>query len=300
MNAIQHQGKIRLSHSALDVFHTCERLFQLNRLLVGAPEKKDYPATVLGHAFGEGVATYLATQDADFALYKTYMRYFPIEEDDKRTEEVALNLICNALPHLDNLLQDYEIAYFNGKPASELSFRLDIDEKFYYVGYVDVVLRNKWTGKYAIMENKTTGLQLHDLSCVYQNSGQALGYSIILDQITGVENTEYEVLYFVGQLGSGNGFSPRIHTLPFPKTLSDRLNWFISLKLDVSSIEEMLSINVFPMRGKSCLQFMRPCSQFGTCNLHGLDEYLPPLEDNIVYDFTYELETVIVDHLNRI
>lgn len=127
-----------------------------------------------------------------------------------------------------------------------------------------------------------------------------MGYSIILDQITGQENTDYEVIYFVGQLGSGNGFTPKIHTLPFPKTLSDRLNWFISLKLDVASMEEMLSINVFPMRGKSCLQFMRPCSQFGTCNLHGLDEYLPPLEDNIVYDFTYELETVIVDHLNRI
>jgi hypothetical protein len=298
--SLQHRGKIRLSHSALDLFHTCERKFQLERLLVGAPEKRDYPATVLGHSFGTGIASYLIHQDAEKALFDAYMRYYPVEEDDKRTEEVAMNLLLNSFPHLDNLLQDYEVAYFNGKPAAELSFCLNIDSKFYYVGYVDVVLRNKWTGKYAIMENKTTAMNLYDLSCLYQNSGQALGYSIILDAITGKENTEYEVLYFVGQLGSGNGFMPKIHTLPFPKTLSDRLNWFISLKLDVSSIEEMLSINVFPMRGKSCLQYMKLCNQFGTCNLHGLDEYLPPLVDDIQYDFTYDLEEVIVDHLNRI
>jgi hypothetical protein len=301
----QHSGKLRLSHSALDVYHTCERMFQLDRLLVGAPIKQDYPATVFGTAFGTGVASYLTTQNIDKAIFDLYMAYWTVQEDDKRTEEICINMLLNAIPHLDNLLQDYEVAYFidkNGNeiPATELSFCLDINEKFYYVGYIDVVLRNKWTGKYAIMENKSTGLNLHDLSCLYQNSGQALGYSIVIDAVAGEENADYEVLYFVGQLGSGNGFTPKIHTLPFPKTLSDRLNWFISLKLDVDNIENMLDINVFPMRGKSCLQYMRPCKHFGTCSLHGLDEYLPPLEDNIDYMFTYNLDEVISNHLERI
>lgn len=296
----KHEGLIRLSHTTMDIVHTCERKFQLDRLLVGAAEKRDYPATVFGKSIGAGISSYLIHQDEDKALLDTYLAYYPIEEDDVRTEEKAMNMLRVMIPHLDNILQDYEVAFFNGKPAVELGFRLDIDDKFYYVGYVDIVLRNKWTGKYAIMENKTTGLKLHDISCLYQNSGQALGYSIVLDAITGEENAEYEVLYFVGQLGSGNGFSPIIHTLPFPKTLSDRLNWFISLQLDVNKLNEMLSLNIFPMRGSNCLQYMRPCKYFGVCNLHGLDEYLPPLVDEIEYDFVYQLDEVITNHLSRV
>lgn len=295
-----HKGRIRLSHSTLDILHTCERKFQLDRLLTTQPEKRDFPATVLGNALGVGIASYLISQDVDKALFDTYMSYFPIEEDEKRTEEVAMNLLLNMIPHMDSLLLDYEVATFNSKPAAEFSFNLNIDEKFYYVGYIDVVLRNKWTGKYAILENKTTALNLYDLSCLYQNSGQALGYSIILDAVAGEDQSDYEVLYLVGQLGSGNGFSPKIHTLPFPKTLSDRLNWFISLKLDVEHIQQMLSLNIFPRRGSNCLQYMRPCSQFGTCNLVGLDEYKELEEDTIQYDFNYNLDDIILNHMERI
>jgi hypothetical protein len=150
------------------------------------------------------------------------------------------------------------------------------------------------------MENKTTALNLFDLSCVYGNSGQALGYSIVLDAIAGEEQSDYEVIYFVGQLGSGNGYQPKIHTLPFAKTLSDRLNWFISIQLDVNRINDMLELNIFPQRGSSCLQYMRACNQFGTCQLHSFDEYLPPLVDDKEYDFTYYLDDVITNHLSRI
>jgi hypothetical protein len=295
-----HKGSIRLSHSALDSLHTCERKFQLDRLLVGDTEKEDFPATVLGHSFGAGVAAYLITQSETQALYEAWLRYYPILEDDKRKESVALNLLNNAFPKLDNLLLDYEVATLkNGKPAVELSFRLNINGKFYYVGYIDVILRNKYTGMYAVMENKTTALNLYDLSCMYANSGQALGYSIILDAIAGQENSDYEVLYFVGQLGSGSGYSPKIHTLPFPKTLSDRLNWFITLQMDVQHIEQMLEMNVFPMRGHSCLQYMRPCKHFSTCQLHSLDSYKEELIDEVAYDFVYEIDDVIANHLER-
>ena len=295
-----HDGRIRLSYSALSLFHTCERKFQLERLLEGAPEKRDYPATVLGKAYGEGIATYLSTGCAELSLFATYMAYTPVIEDNARTETVALNLVTASIPQLDTLLLDWEVAIFNGKPAVELSFCLEIDDKFYYVGYIDVVLRNKWNGKYAILENKTTSLKLYDISCLYANSGQALGYSIVLDAIAGEENSEYEVIYCAAQLGSGNGYEPKINILPFKKTLSDRLNWFITLQMDVNRLTEMLSINVFPMRGHNCMQYMRPCQQFGTCQLHSLDKYLPSISDEVKYDFTYQLDEVILNHMNRI
>lgn len=294
-------SKIRLSHSALNTFHTCERLFQLDRLLEGSPDKEDYPATVFGRAFGMGVSTYLVTQDSDKALFAGWLEYYPILEDEKRTEEILLNLLKISFPKLDDLLLDYEVAIFQNKPAVELSFRLEINERIYFVGYGDVALKNRWNGRYAILENKTTGLDLYDIDPLYKNSGQALGYSIVLDKIAGAENTEYDVLYLVGQLKSksNGGFSPLVSLKTYPKTLQDRLNWFISLGMDVNRLEQMLEMNVFPMRGSSCLQFMRPCRFFGVCNLQALDRYKEIEEDTKEYQFTFNLHELITDHIER-
>ena len=292
---------IRLSHSALDVLHVCERKFQLDRLLVSElNEKEEWPSTVFGRAYGEGVASYMTYQDPDLALFKTFMAYWPILEEERKTQEICMSLVLSSIPHLDNLLMDWEVATFNGKPAIELSFRLNIDSRFHFVGYIDLVLRNKWTGVHGIMEVKHTGLNIFDLSPLYQNSGQALGYSIVLDKIVGEAQSNYEVLYFVGQLGAGNGFTPKIHTMIYPKTLQDRLNWFITLGMDVERLHMMLENNVFPLRGSNCLQYMKPCKHLGTCNLHGLDTYKEEIEDTIVYDFNYQLDEVIQDHLVRI
>jgi hypothetical protein len=298
---------IRLSHSALDTFLTCERLFQLDRLLEGSPDKQDYPATVFGKAFGEGVSTYLLTQDSELSLYKAYLAYYPVLEDDKRTEEILLNLLMVSFPKLDDLLQDWEVAFFQNTPAVELSFRLNnlgsdqSGHNIYFVGYVDVVLKNRWTGRYAILENKTTGLGLHDVDPLYKNSGQALGYSIVLDKIVGENISEYDVIYLIGQLQSktSGGFAPVIHTKVYPKTLQNRLNWFISLAMDVSRLEQMLELSVFPLRGASCLQYMRPCKHFGTCSMQVLDQYKVIPEDVIPYQFVYDLQDLIQDHIKR-
>lgn len=285
----------------MDSFLTCERMFQLDRLLEGSPEKRDFPATVFGRAFGEGVSTYLLTQDIDQALWNSWLAYAPVLEDEKRSEEKLLNLVVVSASTLDNLLMDWEVATFDGKPAVELSFRLNISKDIYFVGYVDVVLKNRWTGRYAILENKTTGLDLLDVSPLYKNSGQALGYSIVLDKIAGAEASEYDVLYLVAQLRSrsSNGFAPTVQSMEFPKTLQDRLNWFIGLKMDVSRLEQMLALNVFPMRGASCMQYMKPCKHFGTCNMQALDRYKGIPEDVIDYQFVYDLDDLIEAHMSR-
>lgn len=291
---------IRLSYSALKSFGECERMFQLDRLLVSDRMKEEAPALSLGKAYGAGVQTYLLTQDADKAIFACYQAYWPVLEEPlkARSEEHAVSLLLVTMPQLDNLLQDWEIASFNGKPAIELSFRLDIDEKFYYVGYVDVVLRNRWSGNYAVGEVKTTGLQLKDLSPLYQNSGQALGYSIVLDSIVGEKQSEYDLLYLVGQ--TSDIHNHKFQPLTFKKTILDRLNWFIALGMDVQRLHTMLDMNVFPMRGDHCLQYMRPCRHFGTCTLTTLDRYKEEEEDKNVYDFHFNLDAIVSEHLSRL
>lgn len=292
--------KIRLSYSAVETLLVCERKFQLDRLLTSSVEKQDFPATVMGRSYGAGVQSYLTHQDADRAVYDAYMAYWPVLEEELkgRSELHAISLLLTSIPHLDNLLQDWEVATFNNKPAVELSFRLDIDDKFYYVGYLDLVLRNRWSNRYAVGEIKSTSLQLHDLSPLYQNSGQALGYSIILDSIVGQELSDYDTLYLVGQINDKHQHKFKDYT--FAKTLLDRFNWFISLSMDVSRLHDMLDNNVFPMRGSSCLQFMRACPHFGTCSLHGLDKPKEIEPDTVQYDFTFDLNAVVQNHMQRI
>lgn len=292
--------KIRLSHSALELLVSCERKFQLERLLVGAPDREDSAHTVFGTAFGAGVASYMEHQDQDIALYELWKSYFPIIEEGVKTEEQCIGLFLSIVPTLDNLLMDWEVMTFENKPAVELSFCLDIDDKFYFVGYIDIVLRNRFTGKAAIMEVKTTSLGITDLDPLYKNSGQALGYSIVLDRIMGEAKSEYEVIYVVGQINSKTPFSFKPHVIPYAKTIHDRLDWFITLGMDVNRLHAMLDMNVFPRRGASCLKFMRACPHLGICNLHGLDEYKELEEDLNEYQFHYELDTLIKDHLERV
>jgi hypothetical protein len=275
-------------------------MYQLDRLLTTQEAKRDFPATILGKAWGIGIASYAVSQDFDKALYDLWLAYSPKLEDAKRTEAVCANLLRAAVPAMDLLLQDWEVLTFEGKPAVELGFRLNIDSSYYFVGYMDFVMRNRWTGRSAVFDAKTTTLNFQDLAPAYQNSPQLIGYSIVLDQIVGASQSEYDVCYFSGKLGSGNGFSPEIKPYFFPKTLQDRLQWFISLGMDVNHLKEMASLGIYPMRGESCIQFMRPCKHFGVCQLHSFDQPASEEPDLQEYQFVYQLEDVIADHIKRI
>jgi len=288
----------RLSYSSLGDLHTCERYFQMKYLLDQGDTRIDNADFSFGHCFGEGVAHYLVHQDKEAAIVTAWLAYYPHLETEKKTQAKALSMLEAAFFKLDDILQDWEVVSFNGRPATELSFKMRIDGKFYFSGHIDVVLKNKWSGKYAIFEVKTTGVGLHDLDPLYKNSGQALGYSIALDRITGEELTSYEVIYFVGQLGKG--FDSNIRVFTYPKTLLDRLNWFITLGLDVKRLKDMEAINVFPQRGGSCLRFMRPCQFFGTCGLYSFDRPAGYVEDKETYQFEYDLDELVADHIARL
>lgn len=289
---------IRLSHSTFELLHSCERKFQLTKLLQSdnAPEESEHFS--FGHSFGAGVASYLITQNQEQALYAAWKAYWPIVESDKKTQITAQALLQVSFPQLDNLLMEYEVVYFQDKPAAELSFRLNISENYYFVGYIDIVLRHRFTGQYVILEVKHTGSELLDLSGLYQNSGQALGYSIALDRIVGEKLNSYGVLYFVGQM-KRTAFDFRPQILHFDKTLLDRLNWFFTVGLDVKHLEEMAQMGVYPKRGSSCISWNRPCRHLGTCGLHSLDRPKKIEPDLIEYQFVYDLQELITDHLLR-
>jgi len=78
---------------------------------------------------------------------------------------------------------NYELVYVDGKPAVELGFRVFCLNEFKVRGFIDLVLRDKRDGKLLVFELKTTRFtNVHP--AMYKNSGQALGYSLILDYVS--------------------------------------------------------------------------------------------------------------------
>ena len=290
---------LRLSHSACDLLNTCERKFQIERLLVSDSDKDESEHLVFGTAYGKGIACYLTYRDRELALLTTYLSYVPEINYGNKTAMSCVLAVEASFDALDTLLDDYALVSFNGQPATELSFRMNINQTAYYVGYVDAVLQHRYTKKYFIFEVKHTGLLLEDLTPLYKHSGQALGYSVALDKIVGEDQASYGVIYFVAQLQREFGVIKPV-VLPFDKTLEDRLNWFMTLSLDVNRLEQMLTYGTWPRRYQACLRFNKPCYHFGTCHLHSLDQYKTPVPDEVAYQFTYELDDLITDHIARI
>lgn len=291
-------GGVRLSNSTMDVINKCERFFQIEKLLDGTPIRDETEHTIFGSAYGIGAASYLEYQDRDRALYETWMAYYPVLESEKKSEMGCLNALVSAFDRLDEVLEEYELVFFEGKPATELSFCILTGSKYYFVGYIDAVLRHKFSGKYLVIDFKTTGLNLTDLTPLYKNSAQLIGYSIILDAIVGEDYAEYEVGYEVMRIGKKLLSTPDSYY--FKKTLSDRLDWFLALSMDIERLSRMEELEFYPKRGTSCLSFNRPCKYLDICGLSTINIPKPDEQDEKEYQFYFNLDSLIETHINRI
>lgn len=304
------EAKVRLSHSSFELLHGCERKFQLTKLLKNERLREESPAMSFGKGVGAAWQAYFVLRSqghskADAlasAEYTCWVEYHPLLEDDKRFLERALSIVKSSTPFLERMLEDWEVAYLNGRPAYELGFNLNIDAKFHYVGYVDLVVRNRRSGRFAIVDIKTTSLGGEDLSPIYKFSDQCLGYSIVLDKIAGEGLADYDVMYWVCQLpwNKGDLYSPRLTEYVFPKTLKDRFDWFLKVYLDISYLRNLEELDAYPKRGGNCRAYNRTCTFFNECQFTASDTPALYIPDSTAYDFTYELSEILDDHMNRL
>jgi hypothetical protein len=298
MSNIIFDPPLQISYSSLELFNTCERKLQLTKLLENDVAKEEYAHFSRGHSFGTLVQQYLLTGDPDYALFKGWLAYWPELDDQQKgiTQSLTLALLDKLRPQLDLIRLEWEVAIFDGKPAIELSFKLEM-ENFSYVGFIDLVLRNKITGMYAIGEIKTTSLLIQDIDPLYKNSSQGVIYSAVLDQIAGEELAKYQVLYFVMQDVKGN---IKFHVCPYTKTLLDRLQAFYTIGIDTQRILQCEQLGIYPRRGSKCISFNRTCRHFGTCTLQGADKPVKREPNPEKFQFVFQLEEIIDNHLRRV
>ena len=260
---------LNLSYSSLGTLHSCPRKFQLYRLQ-SQEESNDTDGTAnvtfaFGHAVGEGIQSVMQGLSYEQVMFNMFNIWHAdlYDEDKKRNKSfwVAMLAIQKFIAMRESgFLQDYELVYFNGKPAVELGFRITFPDGFKFRGFVDVVLRNKITGEILVLELKTSS-STSLAPATYKNSAQAIGYSVVLDVLF-PELSSYKVLYLVFLTKT-----MEYEKLDFTKTYLQRALWIQELLLDIEVIKMYESVGIYPMRGESCYSFYRECEYLNLCTL---------------------------------
>lgn len=270
-----HRHRNVISNSILGSLHACPRRFLQEKISANSKAAAGVAEVpnidfVFGHAVGAGVQSYLAfDRDLSAGLYATFLSWkykWELGKEDynlrkKKTIERAVIAVEMFKYWWEANFDDWEIYRLpDGRPAVELSFCIDFGT-YKYFGHIDLVLRNKRTGRIAIGENKTTGYR-NPHPALYQNSGQAIGYAIVLDSIVGTDVADYDVLYYAYS-ASGEEW----HHFPFAKNTAAKLEWVQDRMIDNGHIAQYFELDHFPKNGGSCFLFNRPCQFFGDCDL---------------------------------
>lgn len=287
----------QLSYSSLTTLHNCPRKFQLYRLRTTHREEEHVKQTItfaFGHVVGEAIQLALEGYTEEQVILRMFLGWHTdlLAEDTmgkKSFWEAVIALQRFLSLRASGFLDDYELVYYQGKPACELSFSIDFPDGFRYRGFVDAVLRHRISGKILVLECKTTGLATVN-PATYKNSAQAIGYSIVLDHIY-PELSSYDVLYLVYQTKGREYLS-----IPFTKTYLQRALWIRELLLDIEMIKLYESAGVYPMHGESCISFGRDCEYINSCTMS--TSYLARPGSEKDFDTTeYQVQITVADLL---
>ena len=260
---------LNLSYSSLLTLHTCPRKYQLYKLNSKVEEAEDVPGSITfayGHFVGSGIQGILEGKTYQQILWEQFLAWdIDLLADNPKQNKsfwgAAIAIQQFASMYENDYLDGYELVYYQGKPACELSFVIHLPDDFKYRGFVDAVLRHKVTGEVLVLECKTTNATAVN-PAQYKNSAQAIGYSIVLDALF-PELSSYKVLYLVYQTKSESYVQ-----LPFDKSYYSRALWIRELLLDIEMIKLYEDTDqTYPMHGESCYSFFRECEYLQLCTL---------------------------------
>jgi hypothetical protein len=268
-----------LSYSSLLTLHSCPRKYQLYRLNAKTLQEEDIPTSVtfaFGHVVGLGIQEYITHHSIQETYMKCFMQWEPDLLADNPKQAKSFWFAMAAVERFISMcssgfLEDWELCYYQGQPATELSFIVTFPDGFTYKGFVDAVLQHKQTGEVMVLECKTTSASSVN-AATYKNSFQAIGYSIVLDALFPTLSS-YTVKYLVYKTKSKD-----YDVMDFDKSYLDRALWIRTLLLDIEVLKMYDSLEIYPMRGQSCNEFYRECEYYGICTL-STETVTEPLTD---------------------
>jgi len=259
-----------LSHSSRTLLHKCPRKYQLYRKSAKKVTMADEKEMEQGLTFAYGTVVGMGLQfclegiPEDDAILEVFLAWDADLLDENPKQHKSFWLAIFAIQRFYNMreagfLSDYELVTYEGKSAVELSFQILLPNGFRYRGFVDAVLQHKETKAVLVVEAKTSSGTAQP--AMYKNSGQALGYSVVLDKLF-PKLSAYSVLYLVYETKSYE-----YKELPFGKSLLQRALWLQELLIDCQLVELYESYHTYPMHGESCFDFFRDCEYLGICTM---------------------------------
>lgn len=297
-----------LSYSSRLTAHACPRKYQLDKLNAAVDTPEDMESSItfaFGHVVGLGIQLVYQDKSEDEIIWELFNFWepdlFAANNKQKKSFWLGVAAVQRFLSmKASGFLDEWELLYYEGKPAVELSFKVILPNGFSYRGFVDAVLIHKTTGKIMVLECKTSSVPTLN-PAMYKNSAQAIGYSVVLDKLA-PEISSYEVMYLVYLSKDMN-----YEVLPFVKNYLQRALWIQELLLDVELLCMYEEAGVYPMHGESCFNYYRECKYLQTCTLS--TSYLTaPLSDEDVklleqkeseYQITVTVQDLIAAQLGR-
>lgn len=303
------------SYSTFGNLHACERKLSCSKLelaRINSQPEVDFSRTennidfAFGRAIESGVQSTLLGKSDQAIWFDMFTAWdVPLWIEHPKVDKGTHKSFTDAVIAIDkwkfiyvHMLEGWEVAYFNGKPAIELSFCIDLENGYYYVGHTDIVLYHPILNRYKVLECKTTGRKwLHEAQ--YKNSDQAIGYSIVLDSIAKDQDSTatFEVFYLIYMTPQEQWVN-----YEFTKSRSHRADWINAILLDIQRINTHRAVNIWPKRGGSCFDFGRPCEYFDICDLDP-SHFNPSGEFDIItpeelrtndFDFWFTMKDIIV------
>jgi hypothetical protein len=301
-----HPNLKQLSHSSSTTLHGCPRRYELYKLSPNDPVEGRTIHTVFGHAVGTGTQELLVSGDYNQAVIKAFAEYpWDLEDEDgakpKKTFYHAVHAIDRFQGFKASELGQYSIPLYKGKPAIELGYTIDCGDGWIHRGFLDALMIHNMTGEFEVFEGKTTASwNVHP--AMYQNSGQGLGYSCIVDAICAESGVPLmsglKVNYCVYQTTGDMDW----RLLQFVKNYTQRALWIKQLLRDIQHISEYGDDGYFPLHGENCYSFGRQCEYFGVCEMKTANLVPNPkvkLDDPAKYTFHFKLEDIIEAQMQK-
>ena len=295
-----HYNLRTLSYSSLLSLHGCPRRFELTRLMPRDKIRDDdeHGHLSFGDVVGRGIQEYFISSNRNKAIFTMFINWRDAIDETKAEKSAktfwhAIHALDKFISFKEMYLSNYEVAYFQGTPAAELGFKIDFGNGFTYRGFIDLLLIHKTKRTFRVLECKTTGSYNVD-EAMYKNSGQALGYGLVVDRIAYDLNlsNEYTVLYPVYLTRSLEW-----KEFLFPKSDVSRANWLQSILISVGHIQQYSELQFFPMHGQSCFAYNKQCKFFGMCTMSnttlGLENAKVEKDDDSKYQFLFTIQELI-------
>lgn len=249
-----------LSHSSSCLLHSCPRKYQLTKLWPDL-EREESIDTIYGKMFHVGIQNFVCGVPINESLliaaleWKTDLYEFKKEKSFFHCWN-AIEQFAYLYP--ETQLANYKVLEYNGKPAMELSFRIELPNGFYYRGYVDLVLQNLYDDSILVVDLKTSGAK-YTSPAKYQNSAQNIGYSLVLETILpGMQS--FNVMYYE-YLTSINKYVAH----DFLVDPLDRAIWIRDLLMECDVMQFYDNNEDWPKHGESCISYNRPCNFLDNC-----------------------------------